>query len=57
VRDVATARLIVTLTAPDGGAVTGVAFSPDSRMLAFGDSSDHAYLCPMSDQVGRYRSG
>ena len=44
--DVATGRLIATLTAPDGGAVTGVAFSPDGRMLAFVDGSDHAYLCP-----------
>ena len=28
-------RLIATLTAPDGGVVSGVAFSPDGRTLAF----------------------
>jgi WD40 repeat protein len=54
--DVATGRLIATLTAPDGGAVSGVAFSPDSRMLAFVDGSHHAYLCP-SYQFGRHRTG
>jgi WD40 repeat protein len=55
--DVATGRPIATLTSPDGGAVNGVAFSPDSRTLAFGDSSDHAYLCPVSYQFGRHQSG
>jgi WD40 repeat protein len=47
--DVATGRLIATLTAPDGGAVSGIAFSPDSRTLAFVDNGDHAYLCPGSE--------
>ncbi len=50
-------RLSATLTAPDGGVVSGVAFSPDGRTLAFVDNGDHAYLCPMSDQFGRHRSG
>jgi Tol biopolymer transport system component len=53
----ATGRLIATLTAPDGAAVSGVAFSPDGRSLAFVDSSDHAYLCSVSDQSGQHRSG
>jgi Tol biopolymer transport system component len=55
--DVAPGRLVATLTAPDGGAVSGGAFSPDGRSLAFVDNGDHAYLCSVSDQSGRHRSG
>jgi hypothetical protein len=37
--------------------VSGVAFSPDSRTLAFSDGGDSAYLCPMRDSYVRHRSG
>jgi WD40 repeat protein len=53
--DVRTGRLIATLTTP--GFVDGVAFSPGSRSMAFVDNSDHAYLCPVSDQAVRIPAG